>query len=177
MQQSNASRVLASCAQFKYIAWVIGEHLNYPSLTFASQLTVIQNVYFTFSPFDGECKPSKAAKRMTECEAAVCQEHVEDKACGKHSSKCTCAAYAVAWQWHLQVRKKHSSMGQVNFLLCPSYSQFTDHLQPTPQRMPHAPNKGKIPVKGHRVKVTGEKNLENLNSANRSSRKKEQKLQ
>lgn len=66
---------------------------------------------------------------------------------------------------------------QVNFLLRPSATQFTEFLQPTPQRIPHAPYKGKVPVKGHQGKVIKEKNLENLNSADRSSRKKEQKLQ
>lgn len=62
----------------------------------------------------------------------------------------------------------------VNFLLCPSATQFTELLQPAPQKMPHAPNKGKVPVKGHRVKVIRKENLENLNSADRASRKKEQ---
>jgi len=51
----------------------------------------------------------------------------------------------VAWQWHFWVRKKNSSMGHVNFLLCPSAIQFTDYLQPTAQKMPQAPHRGKTP--------------------------------
>lgn len=47
---------------------------------------------------------------------------------------------------------------QVNFILCPSATQLTEHLQPAPQRIPHAPNKGKVPVKGHQVKAIEKKN-------------------
>lgn len=48
-------------------------------------------------------------------------------------------------------------MSHINFLLCPSAIQFTDHLQPTPQKMPQAPHRGKMLVKGHHLKVIGGK--------------------
>lgn len=115
-------------------------YLSTTNLTSASQLTVIRSVYFTFSPLDGECKPSKPEKTMTECESCIllgiCGRY---KACGKHSSKCTFCSISCGMAMAPLGQKET----QVNFVLCPSATQFTELLQPAPQRIPHAPNKGK----------------------------------
>jgi len=58
-------------------------------------------------------------------------------------------------------------VGHDNFPLCPSAVQFTDQLQPTLQKMPQAPHKGKMVVRGHKGKVIGGKNVENLTKSSK----------